>query len=108
MESKIPVTRAVMPPIEEYIEEIRSLWDSHWITNMGAKHEQLRKGLKEFLGVEQIELMTNGHMALELSLQAMHLSGEVITTPFTSGARVSEIFSAFTTICFNFFSLLNF
>lgn len=91
MESKIPVTRAVMPPIEEYIEEIRSLWDSHWITNMGAKHEQLRKGLKEFLGVEQIELMTNGHMALELSLQAMHLSGEVITTPFTFASTTHAI-----------------
>ena len=72
-----------MPEYEEYIEEIRDIWDSHWLTNMGAKHQKLIGELKQYLGVEHLDLVTNGHMALELSLQALNLSGEVITTPFT-------------------------
>ena len=50
---------------------------------MGAKHQQLQNEMLNYLGVENIELMVNGHMSLELSLQAMDLDGEVITTPFT-------------------------
>ena len=91
MNKKILVTRAAMPPLEEYVAEIRDLWDSHWITNMGTKHELLRQKLKEYLGVDNIDLVTIGHMALELSLQAMHLSGEVITTPFTFASTTHAI-----------------
>lgn len=83
MEKRILVTRASLPNYEEYCEEISSMWDSHWITNMGVKHEQLHDELLEYLMVDNIELLTNGHMALELTLQAMNLQGEVITTPFT-------------------------
>ena len=83
MSKPIYVTESSMPPFEEYAEEIRELWDTHRLTNMGPKHEQLREALKRYLGVEQIDLFTNCHMALELTLQAMHLEGEVITTPFT-------------------------
>jgi dTDP-4-amino-4,6-dideoxygalactose transaminase len=80
---KILVTRSSMPPLEEYVEEIRSIWDTHWLTNMGEKHVALEKGLTEYLQVSNISLFTNGHMALELVLQAFELEGEVITTPFT-------------------------
>ena len=80
---KIYVTKTFMPPFEEYIEEIRDLWDTSWITNMGAKHVELEEALKSVLGVPAVSLMSNGHMALELCLAAMHLEGEVITTPFT-------------------------
>lgn len=90
-ESRILVTRSSMPPIEEYIDEIRDIWDSHWLTNMGEKHEELRKKLKSYLGVENIELFTNGHMSLELTLQAMNLQGEVITTPFTFASTTHAI-----------------
>ncbi len=83
MSQKILVTRSSMPSYEEYIEEIRDMWDSHWLTNMGVKHVQLQKELCAYLGVDNTDLLTNGHMALELSLQAYHLEGEVITTPFT-------------------------
>ena len=84
MGDRINVTRSSMPPLDEYVEEIRELWDSHWLTNAGAKHERLRAMLKEYMGVTHLELFTNGHMAIELSLAAMGLtSGEVITTPFT-------------------------
>ena len=83
MDNKILVTRSSMPSMEEYIEEIRSIWDSHWLTNMGEKHKALQAELQKYMGVPAVELLTNGHMALELSLQAMNLQGEVITTPFT-------------------------
>ena len=76
MDNNILVTRSSMPSMEEYIEEIRSIWDSHWLTNMGEKHKAL-----------QAEL----HMALELSLQAMNLQGEVITTPFTFASTTHAI-----------------
>ena len=80
---KIMVTRSSMPPMEEYYKEIEDLWKTHWLTNMGEKHEILENMLKEYLDISEISLFTNGHMALELTLQAMGLKGEVITTPFT-------------------------
>ena len=84
MGSRIAVTRSSMPSFDEYTDEIRDLWESHWLTNAGAKHEKLRELLKEYLGVENIALFTNGHMAIELTLQALGLTeGEVITSPFT-------------------------
>lgn len=83
MDAKILVTRSSMPPMEEYISEIRDLWKTHWITNMGEKHELLRAQLEKYLQVDKIDLMVNGHMALELTLQALKLQGEVITTPYT-------------------------
>lgn len=83
MEEKILVTRSFLPPMEEYINEIKELWDTHWITNMGVKHQKLEKLLLEYLDVENITLFTNGHLALEGIIEAMALKGEVITTPFT-------------------------
>lgn len=80
-----------MPGFDEYIEEIRSIWDSHWLTNMGPKHKQFAAELKDYLGVEMLDLFTNGHMAIELTLQAMNLQGEVITTPFTFASTTHAI-----------------
>lgn len=93
MSDKILVTRSSMPPLEEYIEEISDVWETHWLTNMGPKHKKLQKELIKFLGVEQIDLFTNGHMALELSLQALGLpkGSEVITTPFTFASTTHAI-----------------
>ena len=88
---KILVTRSSMPPMEEYIEEIKELWNNHWLTNMGVKHQQLEKSLKEYLDVDGISLFTNGHMGLELAIQAMNLTGEVITTPFTFASTTQAI-----------------
>ena len=87
----ILVTRSSMPPMEEYIAEIRDIWQSRWLTNMGAKHQDLQAALRDFFGAAQVELLTNGHMALELSLQALNLSGEVITTPFTFASTTHAI-----------------
>lgn len=90
-EEKVLVTRSSLPELKEYVDEISTLWDSHWLTNMGEKHKQLQSGLEEYLGVENIELLTNGHMALELVMQAMDLQGEVITTPFTFASTTHAI-----------------
>lgn len=89
--TSINVTRSSMPPFEEYTEEIKDIWQSHWLTNMGVKHQKLQTELKEYLGVENIDLLTNGHMALELSMQALNLRGEVITTPFTFASTTHAI-----------------
>lgn len=80
-----------MPPIEEYIAEVSSLWESHWLTNMGDKHRELENLLKAYLEVENVALFTNGHSALECALEAMNLKGKVITTPFTFASTVHAI-----------------
>lgn len=83
--NQIHVTRSSMPDYMEYCEEIRSLWDSHWLTNMGAKHRQLQAELESYLDCPHVVLYTNGHLALENVIAAMQFprGGEVITTPFT-------------------------
>ena len=93
MKGKILVTQSSIPSIEEYIEEIKAMWDTHHLTNMGPKHIELQNKLSNYLGVENIELLTNGHMSLELSLQALNLpkGGEVITTPFTFASTTHAI-----------------
>ena len=90
-EEEILVTRPSMPPIEEYIEELRDIWESRWLTNMGAKHGELQQRLEKYLTVQHVDLLTNGHMALELSMQALRLTGEVITTPFTFASTTHAI-----------------
>lgn len=89
----INVTRSSMPSFEEYCEEIRELWDSHWLTNMGPKHQQLQNLLEEYLAVPHAALYTNGHLALENVLAAMNLpvGSEVITTPFTFASTTHAI-----------------
>lgn len=87
----ILVTRSSMPEIQEYVNEIESMWETHWLTNMGPKHQLLQDELRKYFGIEGVELLTNGHMALELTLQAMNLQGEVITTPFTFASTTHAI-----------------
>ena len=89
--SQIQVTKSSMPDFQEYVDEIRDLWDSHWLTNMGPKHVKFQKLLCEYLFTDKIELLTNGHMAIEMTLQAMNLQGEVITTPFTFASTTHAI-----------------
>ncbi|MEG0958262.1 MAG: DegT/DnrJ/EryC1/StrS family aminotransferase [Erysipelotrichaceae bacterium] len=91
MKKKILVTRSSMPTLEEYVDEIKDIWDTHWLTNMGTKHKRLENELKKYLSVDNISLMTNGHLSIELALQAMNLRGEVITTPFTFASTTHAI-----------------
>lgn len=88
---EILVTQSSMPSIDEYISEIKSIWENHWLTNMGPKHKLFQEKLLDYLDVEKIDLLTNGHMALELSIQALNLQGEVITTPFTFASTTHAI-----------------
>ena len=67
---KINVTRSSMPSYEEYCEEIKSLWDSRWLSNRGAKHREFEEKLQGYLGAENIALFANGHVALEVAIDA--------------------------------------
>lgn len=81
----INVTRSSMPPYEEFCEEIKEIWNTHWLTNMGVKHKALQAELETYLNTPHATLYTNGHLALENAIAAMGLpaGSEVITTPFT-------------------------
>lgn len=91
--SNILVTRSSMPSFEEYCEEIKEIWNSHWLTNMGVKHKELQKELENYLGISHVVLYTNGHLALENAIAALNLpkGGEVITTPFTFASTTHAI-----------------
>jgi len=82
----ILVTRSSMPDIEEYMEEIRPIFENHWMTNMGPVYKKFQKQLIDYLQVPEMSLFVNGHMALELAIDALGLKDagkEVITTPYT-------------------------
>ena len=91
MNKQIFVTKSTLPPMEEFVEEIKEIWDNSWLTNMGPKHNELEVLLKAYLHSSNVSLFTNGHMALELLLQAMNLKGEVITSPFTFASTTHAI-----------------
>ena len=84
-EQNVMVTKSSMPQFDEYVDMIRPLWESHWLTNMGTYHKRLECELKKYLDVPYLSLMVNGHMALELTIQAFEFpeGSEIITTPFT-------------------------
>ena len=92
--AKINVTRSSMPSYEEYCEEIKDLWESRWLTNMGAKHNELKARLCDYLKVRNTELFVNGHLALYCALKALNLKGEIITTPFTFASTTNAIVQA--------------
>ena len=91
MNKPINVTRSSMPSLEEYTNEIKDLWDSHWLTNMGIKHQELESQLEAYLKMPNITLFTNGHLALEAIIESLELTGEVITTPFTFASTTHAI-----------------
>jgi len=80
---QILVTSPLLSPLEEFIPFLEMIWDSRWVTNGGQFHQQLEKALAGFLGVEYISLFTNGTLPLITALQALHITGEVITTPYS-------------------------
>lgn len=88
---QIPITRSSMPPFSEYCEEIRDIWESRHLTNQGPKHRALESALSDCLKVPEVVLYTNGHLALEYALQALNITGEVITTPFTFASTTQAI-----------------
>ena len=90
----INVIKSSMPSYEEYCEEIKSIWDTVHLTNMGPIHNRLKTQLQSYLKAENIELFVNGHLALYCALKALDLQGEIITTPFTFASTTNAIVQA--------------
>lgn len=80
-----------MPSFEEYCAEIRPLWETRWLTNMGAKHQEFEAALQEYLASPNVSLFVNGHAALECAIESLDLKGKVITTPFTFASTTNAI-----------------
>lgn len=93
MKEQILVTKSSMPKFQEYCDEIKELWETHWLTNMGVKHQQLEKNLLVYLNTKNITIFTNGHLALECAIAAFNFEKgqEVITTPFTFASTTHAI-----------------
>ncbi|MEE3384359.1 MAG: DegT/DnrJ/EryC1/StrS family aminotransferase [Prevotella sp.] len=87
----ITVTSPLLPNLDEFHEMLKEIWDSKWITNNGQFHQQLEKALAEYLKVPYISLFTNGTLPLLTALQALRITGEVITTPYSFVATTHSI-----------------
>ena len=89
----INVTKSSIPSLEEYTEEIKDIFESCWLTNMGVKHQELQKRLQEYFGCKHVILYTNGHLALENAIESFRFAkgSEVITTPFTFASTTHAI-----------------
>lgn len=88
---KVYVTQPQMPPLEEFLPYLREIWESKWLTNAGEFHNRLERELAIYLGVEHIALFTNGTIALITALQALRVTGEVITTPYSFVATAHSL-----------------
>jgi dTDP-4-amino-4,6-dideoxygalactose transaminase len=87
----IPVTKPFLPAEKEFKSYVKSIWERQWLTNNGPLVNTLELKLKEYLGVDHLLYVSNGTVALQLAIQALNLSGEVITTPFSFVATTSAI-----------------
>ncbi|MDI3363019.1 DegT/DnrJ/EryC1/StrS family aminotransferase [Lelliottia sp. V106_10] len=83
MKNNVYVTSPLLPPLEEFIPYLEQIWENKFLTNGGQFHQQLEKALAEYLGVEHLCLFSNGTLALLTALQALRITGEVITTPYS-------------------------
>lgn len=91
MEEKIFVTRPSLPPLEEFTDLLKDIWDSRQLTNDGHFHREFEKALSDYLGIKYLSLFSNGTLALITALQALRISGEVITTPFSFVATTHSL-----------------
>ena len=91
LEKKIHVTKTFLPPIDEYFDKIKNIWKTNWITNNGPMHSELQDKLEKYLKVKRTTLFTNGHLALDIAIKSLGLTGEVITTPFTFASTTHAI-----------------
>ncbi len=91
MSKAIPVTRPLLPPLEEFVPYLQQIWDSNQLTNCGPFHQQLEHELADYLGVEHLSLFSNGTLALLTALQALRITGEVITTPYSFVATAHSL-----------------
>lgn len=87
----ITVTSPLLPSLDDFIPMLKDIWERKWLTNNGHYHKELEKQLADYLGVEYISLFTNGTLPLITALQALRISGEVITTPYSFVATTHSI-----------------
>lgn len=87
----ITVTSPLLPNLDDFTNELKKIWDSKWITNNGSYHKQLEAALAEYLKVPYVSLFTNGTLPLMTALQALRITGEVITTPYSFVATTHSI-----------------
>jgi dTDP-4-amino-4,6-dideoxygalactose transaminase len=87
----IYVTQPFLPPLEEFIPYLEQIWDNKILTNGGSFHQQLEQALCDYLGVKHLALFTNGTIALITALQALRITGEVITTPYSFVATAHSL-----------------
>ncbi len=87
----ITVTSPLLPDLDEFTKSLKQIWDSKWITNNGDFHKQLESALAEYLRVPYVSLFTNGTLPLLTALQALRITGEVITTPYSFVATTHSI-----------------
>lgn len=87
----ITVTSPLLPPLEEFMPYLQDIWDRKWLTNNGHYHQELEKALCEYLKVPYISLFTNGTLPLMCALQALRITGEVITTPYSFVATTHSL-----------------
>jgi dTDP-4-amino-4,6-dideoxygalactose transaminase len=85
------VTRPYLPPLDEFLPLLREIWDTRVLTNGGKFHQQLEWALEDYLGVDNISLLSNGTTALMIALRALGVTGEVITTPYTFVATAHSL-----------------
>lgn len=90
-EKPITVTSPLLPKLDDFIPMLQDIWNRKWLTNNGFYHKKLEKALAEYLGVKYISLFTNGTLPLITALQALHITGEVITTPYSFVATTHSI-----------------
>lgn len=88
---KLDVTRTYLPPLDEYIEYVREIWEEGWVTNNGRLVQQLEEELKQFLGVSHLQYVSNGTVALQLALNSLELRGKILTTPYSYVATSNVI-----------------
>jgi dTDP-4-amino-4,6-dideoxygalactose transaminase len=88
---KIFLTQPYLPPLDEFLPYLEKIWNSKWLTNNGDFHKEFEKELAEYLGVKYLSLFTNGTLALVSALQALKITGEVITTPFSFVATTHSL-----------------
>ena len=89
--SAIFVTRPLLPPLEEFIPYLEKIWENKWLTNNGPFHQQFEQALCDYLGIKHISLFANGTLALVTALQALRITGEVITTPYSFVATAHSL-----------------
>lgn len=89
--NQITVTSPLLPPLEDFNELLKEIWESKWITNNGRFHRQLEKELAQYLKVPYVSLFTNGTLPLITALQALRITGEVITTPYSFVATTHSL-----------------